>query len=579
MVRRSAEGAATGGDSILMQPSRIARALALTGLAAGFFAFSWILRYNEPEGSFAGLLDDHYFYVVRGWQMLYGEWPDRDFVDIGAPLMFVLSAAAQWLGGRGTWPEIVLCVTMLSAAAALSFYAAARASGSLAAASAATLFHVTLAPRFYNYPKLIAYAMAVPATWALLDRATWPRRALVAAVLVVALLLRHDHGFFIGVFVAATVVLSGWSWAEKRRELVRVALLALAFVTPYLVYLQANGGIVPHFVTANAWSVRDRGRAPLRLPAFADAAGLPAFVDANLVPYLFYLFMVMPVAAAALLWWSRDAWRPDWPHARARLAGVAVLACLLNVGFLRGALAARLADVLVPHTILIAWLLVVAVAIGRRGVVTSAAGPARVQAAARVAVPVLVAGALALPAIPLARELRSRLERSRVWLDPGETVGRMQEITARFQATWPLERWASPTSNASMALVFYFDACTAPTDRVFVSAYMPQVPALARRAFAGGHPDLRPGFFATEHDQRLFLERIRRQPVPVLIVPPADEYEQFARHFPLVHEHFAAEYDVVGDRELGDRTHVGVRVRRGAAARSRYEPLDLPCFR
>ncbi|MGH9373826.1 MAG: hypothetical protein ACRD15_20105, partial [Vicinamibacterales bacterium] len=186
----------------------------LAAIALAFFAFSWALRYNEPEGGFAGLLDDHFFYVVRGWQMLYGEWPDRDFVDIGAPLTFVLSAAVQVIGGRGTLPEIVLCVTLLSAAAALSFYAAARASGSIAAAAAATLFHIALAPRFYNYSKLISYALAIPVTWALIDRPTWPRRVALAVVTIVALLLRHDHGVFVALFAGATVLLSGWSWKE-----------------------------------------------------------------------------------------------------------------------------------------------------------------------------------------------------------------------------------------------------------------------------------------------------------------------------------------------------------------------------
>ncbi|MGH8185837.1 MAG: hypothetical protein ACREUC_04685 [Steroidobacteraceae bacterium] len=532
-------------------------------IALAFFVFSWALRYNEPEGGFAGLLDDHFFYVVRGWQMLYGEWPDRDFVDIGAPLTFVLSAAVQMIGGRGTLPEIVLCVTLLSAAAALSFYAAARASGSIVAAAAATLFHIALAPRLYNYSKLISYALAIPATWALIDRPTWPRRVALAVVTIVALLLRHDHGIFVAVFAGATVLLSRWSWKEKRQELIRYALLSLVLVLPYLVYLQIHGGIVEHFVTANAWSMRDRGRAPLLWPALFTS---------SLVSWLFYLLVAIPFVAGALLWRSQYAWRPLWPEAKAKLAGVAILALMLNVGFLRGALGARLGDVIVPHTILIAWLLVVAIAMVR------GRAAATLRAPARLAVALLIIVALAVPSVPLAAELTRRLEASHIALDPGYVLGRMQEITARFQQTWPLERWASPTNNPSTALMFYLDACTRPEHRVFVSQYMPQVPALARRAFAGGHPDLRPGFFATDEDQRLFVERIGGQHVPVLIVPPTGEYEQFAQEFPLVEQYFAARYGPVIDRDLGE-TRVGIRTLKEASPRGRYEPLDLPCFR
>jgi hypothetical protein len=56
--------------------------------AAIVFAFSWLFRFNDPGGSFAGLTDDHFFYVVRGWQILFGDLPVRDFVDHGAPLFY-----------------------------------------------------------------------------------------------------------------------------------------------------------------------------------------------------------------------------------------------------------------------------------------------------------------------------------------------------------------------------------------------------------------------------------------------------------------------------------------------------------
>ena len=63
------------------------RALA-AGAMATIFAGSWFLRFNDPDGAFAGLTDDHFFYVVRGWQILFGDLPVRDFVDHGAPLHY-----------------------------------------------------------------------------------------------------------------------------------------------------------------------------------------------------------------------------------------------------------------------------------------------------------------------------------------------------------------------------------------------------------------------------------------------------------------------------------------------------------
>lgn len=67
--------------------------LTMAAVAACVFVFSWFFRFNDPNGGFAGLTDDHFFYLLRGWQILLGELPVRDFVDHGAPLYFYVSAA------------------------------------------------------------------------------------------------------------------------------------------------------------------------------------------------------------------------------------------------------------------------------------------------------------------------------------------------------------------------------------------------------------------------------------------------------------------------------------------------------
>ena len=86
----------------------------MAAVAACVFVFSWFFRFNDPDGGFAGLTDDHFFYLLRGWQILLGEIPIRDFVDHGAPLYFYVSAAVQVLFGRGTLPELAFSTTMIA---------------------------------------------------------------------------------------------------------------------------------------------------------------------------------------------------------------------------------------------------------------------------------------------------------------------------------------------------------------------------------------------------------------------------------------------------------------------------------
>lgn len=560
-----------------MRIRSIVRSLVLASAAAAVFGFSWLLRYNDAEGGFAGLLDDHFFYLVRGFQMLYGELPDRDFVDVGAPLTYALSAGMQLALGRSTWSEIVLCVTLLSASAALTCIAAARASGSIGLGVLASLFQIALLPRYYNYPKLISYAAAIPATWLLADRPTWPRRILVAVVTVAAFLLRHDHGVFIGIFVTVTLLLDRDSSKSRLREIAWYAGLVFLFTLPYLVYLELHGGIATHFITANTWSMRDRGRAPLKWAGFAlpgDMAGVSlaygiAVLRHNIVALLFYFFVALPFVAAALLPVADDRWRADWVRWRGRIAALAVLGFLLDVGFLRGALGARIADVSVPQSILIAVVISVCWRLYRAQdprVTTRLAA-----ASALLVIAALVGTVFAGMGEPLRRS---------GWLESaGAVVGRAQHATKQLRQTWPLDRWSSPTSQGPIRLAFYLEACTRPTDRVFISPYLPAVPALARRPFSGGHPDLRPGFFDTEADEELFLARFETQSVPVLVMPIDDDRAQFDAGFPRVAAYFESRYERAGERDLGDGLRLAFMVDRRRVPSGRYDVLDLPCYR
>src|SRR4029434_1098257 len=105
------------------------RSIVIAVVAVCVSASSWPFRFNEPGGSFAGLTDDHFFYLARGWQILFGDLPVRDFVDHGAPLYYYVGAAVQVLFGRGTVSEIAFSVSVLSLCASLTYWLAAEASG------------------------------------------------------------------------------------------------------------------------------------------------------------------------------------------------------------------------------------------------------------------------------------------------------------------------------------------------------------------------------------------------------------------------------------------------------------------
>ena len=523
------------------------------------FGFSWFYRFNDPGGTFAGLTDDHFFYVVRGWQILFGDLPVRDFVDHGAPLYYYVAAAVQWFE-RGTFSEIAFSVTMLSAAAALTFALAARASGSIAWGALAAFVQVLLEPRFYNYPKLLVYTMAIPLLWRFADRPDAWTRFWLAVVTAIAFLFRHDHALFIAIaFFALLIVTSGARWRDALRHALLYSAVTLALLTPYLLFIQLNGGIGMYFRDAAAWAARDRARAPVVWPALGD----------DFVAWMFYLELALPIVALLALSASRDGFRPQWPHAIPKLAAVAVLGLALNAGFLRHPLEARLADPSVPHAILLAWLMAAAV----RAITGRASLPVRVGlvAFAIFAASVLIVG--------LGNRTPIRLQKAGLTDGMADAIERAGRVRDQLREDWELASWRDrPGHSELIDLSLYLNACTAPGDRILMQQYAPQVLALARRAFAGGHADLRPGFFTTREAQELTLARLQRQRVPVVLLESGDSYAQFRESFPLVTAYLDEAYTLAGTRVFDRRFDVQLFVRKGLVPRRTYEPFGWPCF-
>ena len=562
--------------------------IALVGVA--LFAFSWLFRFNNPGGSFAGLTDDDFFYLVRGWQILFGDLPVRDFVDHGAPLYYYLAAAVQVLGGRGTLSEIVFSITVLSACATAVFLLGIRASGSILIGLAVAVVHVLLEPRLYNYPKILVYVAAIPALWAFADRPGAWRRALIAAITVAGFLFRHDHGAFVAAaFAVLLVLLPTLTWRERVRHAVAYALLVLLLLAPYLVFIEMNGGVVSYFRQASAWAERDRARAEVVWPGLfdnpdgvsADAKDGSGVIRAlgtlhdNSVAWLFYAELALPIVALLVVAVSRDGFRPDWPQARVKIATVAVLALILDAGFLRSPLGARLADPSVAHAILLAWLAVALAALVTGRATFQPWVPAAV--AARGVIAVCIASLLFVAMVTSARDWEQRLDRASLLDGPGRTMRTMHHVAASIEQDWELPGGSHP--SGLMKLTRYLADCTKPTDRVFMQQYLPEVIALSRRGFAGGHADLRPGFFTSDDMQQLTVHRLQHQTVPVVLLATGADLDHFRESFPQVTAYFDRQYTAAGDRQLDERYRVHLLVANTATAHGRYEPLDWPCFR
>ena len=159
----------------------------------------------------------------------------------------------------------------------------------------------------------------------------------------------------------------------------------------------------------------------------------------------------------------------------------------------------------------------------------------------------------------------------------GAAIEQAKNMWQQIARAFPVTLDAS--SGELTTLAVYLRECTASTDRIFMQHYAPQVLGLAERGFAGGHADLRPGFFTSDAMQRLTVDRLRRQSVPIALVGTGPDLGGFRESFPIVVEYFDTYYRTAGERTFEGRFPMRLLVRRDVRPVRQFAPLRWPCFR
>src|SRR5512139_617547 len=111
-----------------MNGSSWRRTLARWCLYLAAFALTAGFRFVSLDNGFP---NDHFVYISGGWQTLMGEWPTRDWIDQGLPLMFAASAAAQRLFGTTLFAEAILVSAAFGLAAAVMLALVLESTGSV----------------------------------------------------------------------------------------------------------------------------------------------------------------------------------------------------------------------------------------------------------------------------------------------------------------------------------------------------------------------------------------------------------------------------------------------------------------
>jgi hypothetical protein len=523
-------------------------------VAVSLFAITSLIRFL----AIGGFPNDHFLYLAPAQQMLAGEWPSKDFVDPGSPLMYAVSAIARLVVDSPLLAEALVVSTAFGLGAALMIYAGLLASGSLRIAVMVTIAEIAMFPRSYHYPKLTLYAAGVLAMWAYARTPTLGRAVVLAASVVVAFLFRHDHGLFLGIAALLTAAFAK-SGTGGIRRVGQMAVLIGLLVLPYLLYVEATIGLAQHLASGIAYSRAEAARTMLPLPLFNVSSWGSAD---NALSALFYTFHLLPMIALAMLAWGRitgtalgvsEEWR--------RILPLAVFAMIVNTALLRDPLVYRLADVAVPACILVAWL------VPRlwRGTETGRiAGRGLVLATATVF----------LLGVNVVGSPSEKLNRAGLLLGPAGLVAHAQARVVELQAQASPRQFPNRLIRALVPFFQYTDRCTTAEQRLFVAGEAPEVYVFARRLFAGGQPALRSGFFRTPADQRRLVSRLREQQVPLALVLPEGDAERF----PLVMDELRRAFRPVLEIPVDGQANVLVLASRHIRPSSVDVATGLPCF-
>ena len=257
------------------------------------------------------------------------------------------------------------------------------------------------------------------------------------------------------------------------------------------------------------WFLKLQRRVPLVRLRFLPGV----FSRGNAESFFYYVTFLLPVVGLALVALLLRRERISRPEAA--VVGMACVLCIIIVQTLvRGSPDSRLPDVASPISVVGAWVCATVL-----GFSVGGARIARRTCAALVAVVVMVT----LWSVGTFAQVSTSLENTQILSGPAGVWQRLGVVAERLKMR-PIDNWARRSSGIG-ALMRYAFECTLDTDRLVAAWFAPEVYFYTERAFAGGQVYLIQRWHNSPEDQRLTIERLERQRVPIVIEKDDWEYK------------------------------------------------------
>jgi hypothetical protein len=269
-------------------------------------------------------------------------------------------------------------------------------------------------------------------------------------------------------------------------------------------------------------------------------------VRANATTALFYLVWLVPVAAGLAL---AKTWSTSTPTIRALVAMSLVMQLAMNLTMLRDPIETRIRDVLVPVALLTAWL---------AGLGWSTVGR---RVAVAVVLVIIVGGTAAVG------DAATQLERTNV----ANGIDGVSQRLRNIRRAWsPPDERTGRLSPPYRTLVTSLARCTPPDSRLLTLTFAPEIFFYTNRGFAGGHVSFSPGYYTSDRDATVLLQRVSAEDVPFVILDSQTEGEMLAG-YPRIGSYVRANYHEAWRVPLTNEKAFVVMARNGSAECARLE--------
>lgn len=339
-----------------------------------------------------------------------------------------------------------------------------------------------------------------------------------------------------------------WQYVLRDQSAATLKRLVTAADVEGTTNIDDNGGVLrePPWVILRRW---------LHIPVVES----PMLTRENGTIWLYDALFFTPFVAAVLLAF-RGARGRTVPGEGPTIVVAIVLAVLFNVFLVRGNTDSRLPDILVPNVLLWAWLWRTAL-VSLPGVVTMAGTTA-------------IAWSL-LVALDLYSGSVDHLGATELVSKPIRTARHLKWAVAGL--LHPVDRFAPPGSLGLPALVRYVNRCTAPTDRLLVLGYQPELFFYSDRRMAGGNPVYQSNLGAAPAQQQQIVQWLAHERVPVVLLPMNRLFDIEAT-YGVVKQYVDGRYVVAKESGFGDPRAFRVLVDRQRPPDHVDPELGLPCF-